>query len=288
MNSKWLKTPVIFLISILVPLSFSSIGRASTVDVNTAPSAYVSDSLYFPVAAMALATAELKKQETYAKDFLSQAAKTSNSLQIAKSANNFKNTQVSKYPKLATYLSDLSVIGSGDWGSKAGPKSFQPSNSTNPSSHLVTITPGACRLSWSLFNSDTWFEPDCKVKVASARQYLQASLIDYNEHSAELTTSGYFIELESLKAIAEGNSGYTVSNGALFSPDLDPMLIYTGLALRFRSVDGTTGYDIKIDPVNKRHFTFSLTPPNNQLRASWAKLVTRNGATTITFDKPTY
>jgi hypothetical protein len=288
MNSNWRKIPIILLISILLPLSFSSSGRASTVDVNTAPSGYVSDSLNFPVAAMSFAKSELKKQETFAKDFLSEAAKTSNSLQIEVSKNKFKNTQVSKYPKLATYLPDLSIMGSGDWGSKARRQRFAPSDSTNPSSHLVTLTSGSCRLSWSIFNSDTWFEPDCKVQVASSRQYLQVALIDYNEHAPALTSSGYFIELESLKAISESSSSYSVSEGAIFSPDLDPMLIYTGLALRFRSVEGTTGYDIKIDPANKRHFTFSLTPPNNQLRASWAMVVTRNGAITITFDKPTY
>jgi hypothetical protein len=268
--------------------SVSATANAAQVDVTTSPSDKVVESLYFPKVALAFAKSELAIQRKYAQDFLDTEKRHSNSLTVVAGSNRFARDQVSSYSAISSYLPELKVTGSSDWGRKTSPRRFAPSSSLNPADHLVTIKPGNCRLSWSLFNSDTWFEPDCKVVVATPRQYLQAALIDYNQHATPESTSGYFIELESLKAISAGAREYTIKDGKIFSPDLDPMLAYTGLSLRFRSVDGSTGYDITIDPNNKYHFTFSVAPPVNQLRASWAWVKVKNGHRQLTFDRPLY
>ena len=136
---------------------------------------------------------------------------------------------------------------------------FAPRGFQSVADYLVSIRTGNCRLAFSWWNSDTWWEPDCKVEVVSPKAYLVAALQSHLGAEGMFNVSDFWL-MVSLNDIMESHRNYSIRNGYLYPEGAsgDPIQLVKP------AVKTWPGYEITIDPSNKWHATFRSVPPNLQ------------------------
>ncbi|MFM5903472.1 MAG: hypothetical protein ACKOOD_00110 [Microbacteriaceae bacterium] len=200
------------------------------------------------------------------------------SLQITRSSANLVPEEiVGQYPAFDAYNHKVSVAGLRDWGDAAKTRTFQPSDDINVANYLVSFEPGLCRLSFALFNWNTWFSPDCKVSVATAQTYLQMSLVSWMDNSPSASTSAYFGYLYALKDIVTNHIDYSVVDGRMYSEALEAIMEPQGILLERPTDSDAVGYKITLDPQDKWSITFTMNSPDLQMLADQVSLVENEG-----------
>lgn len=210
-----------------------------------------------------------------------------NSLQITRSGPALIPVDiVGKYKSFDIYNSKISISGTKDWGVLADDVTFQPSGDINVANYLVTFELGPCRLSFALFNWNTWFSPDCKVKVASTETYLQMSLVSWIDNAPSVSTEAYFDILCALKDIVTNKIDYQINDGRIYSVALEAIMRPEGIPLERPTDSLALGYRIDIDSQHRWNITFTMNGPNLQALADSVTLVRENGVKFLYFGSP--
>ncbi len=200
------------------------------------------------------------------------------SLHITRSAEDLVPEEiVGQYPAFDAYNHEVSIAGLRDWGAAAKELTFQPSDDINVANYMVSFEPGLCRLSFALFNWNTWFSPDCKVSAASAQTYLQMSLVSWMDNSPSVSTSAYFGYLYALKDIVTNHIEYSVVDGRMYSEALEAIMEPQGIPLERPTDSDAVGYKITLDPQDKWSITFTMNSPELQMLADQVSLVENEG-----------
>lgn len=200
------------------------------------------------------------------------------SLQIARSAEDLVAEDiVGQYPAFDSYNHKVSIAGLRDWGVAAKDVTFQPADDISVANYLVTFEPGLCRLSFALFNWNTWFSPDCKVFAASPETYLQMSLVSWMDNSPSVSTDAYFGYLYALKDIVTNRIEYSVVDGRMYSEALEAIMEPQGILIERPTDSVAVGYKITLDPQDKWNITFTMNSPDLQMLADQVTLVDNEG-----------
>ena len=186
------------------------------------------------------------------------------------------------YKFMTPYLTTSVLNGYGDWSQKKSKERFSPSVRGTILPRMATFKSGNCRLTFSLFNSDTWFTPDCKVKSAKPEEYLRASLISFIDNSPLANPSGFFFEYISILSVVGDKADYEIRDGRIFSDALDQTYLESGLKLKYIAEDGVTGYEVLVGE-KKWDLQFVAAKPDPLILAASARFVTVDGLTWVTF-----
>lgn len=186
------------------------------------------------------------------------------------------------YKFMTPYLATSVLNGYGDWSQKESKERFSPSVRGTILPRMATFKSGNCRLTFSLFNSDTWFTPDCKVKSAKPEEYLRASLISFIDNSPLANPSGFFFEYISILSVVGDKADYEIRNGRIFSDALDQTYLESGMELKYIAEDGVTGYEVLVG-AKKWDLQFVAAKPDPIILAASARFVTVDGLTWVTF-----
>lgn len=185
--------------------------------------------------------------------------------------------------KFMTPYLDTSVLkGYADWSQQKSKKRFSPSIRGQILPRMVTFKSGNCRLTFSLFNSDTWFAPECKVRSAKPEEYLRASLISYIDNSPVANPSGFFFEYMGILSVVGDKADYEIRDGRIYSDALDPVYSESGMKLKYLAEDGFTGYEVLVGE-RKWDLQFVAPKPDPVILAATARFVTADGQTWVTF-----
>lgn len=283
MPNRIFRKVAIILASILLSSNSTPAAIAEdVVKVGKSGSSYVSRDIAWDPQLLHYASEKMVEQKAVVEEFLSTVSKGANSLTITRDEDLLLDgVSLASYPFFDRYNHKLRVQGFGDFGSNVSDEKWAPVLSDRGLELLSSLPVGKCRLSWSLFNVDTWFSPDCSVSVASPETYLRSSLIIFLDNSPVQGTDGYFFELSSLEMIASQHLPYEIRDGRLFSDGLDDVYRDSGLALSADFERG--GWDITIDPNDKWVFTFTPKATSAKEIAASGRVITSAGQTWITF-----
>jgi hypothetical protein len=186
------------------------------------------------------------------------------------------------YKFMTPYLATSVLSGYGDWSQKKSKERLSPTVGGTILPRMATFKTGNCRLTFSLFNSDTWFTPDCKVKSAKPEEYLRASLISFIDNSPVANPSGFFFQYISIKSVVGDKAEYEIRDGRIFSDALDQNYLESGMKLKYVGEDGVTGYEVLVGP-EKWDLQFVAARPDPLILAASARFVTADGLTWVTF-----
>jgi hypothetical protein len=186
------------------------------------------------------------------------------------------------YKFMTPYLATPVLNGYGDWSQKKSKERFSPSVRGTILPRMATFKSGNCRLTFSLFNSDTWFTPDCKVKSAKPEEYLRASLISFIDNSPLANPSAFFFEYISILSVVGDKADYEIRDGRIYSDALDPAYSESGMELKYIAEDGVTGYEVLVG-AKKWDLQFVAAKPDPVILAATARFVTADGQTWVTF-----
>ena len=186
------------------------------------------------------------------------------------------------YKFMTPYLATSVLSGYGDWSQKKSKERLSPTVGGTILPRMATFKTGNCRLTFSLFNSDTWFTPDCKVKSAKPEEYLRASLISFIDNSPVANPSGFFFQYISIKSVVGDKAEYEIRDGRIFSDALDQNYLESGMKLKYVGEDGVTGYEVLVGP-EKWDLKFVAARPDPAILAASARFVTVDGLTWVTF-----
>lgn len=184
--------------------------------------------------------------------------------------------EFTRYSDVQVLNHESKLSGIGDWGVEVGKSDLSYSMTADWNSWLVGFKPGACRLSWALFNWDTWFSPDCAVISATPEQYLRVALASFLFYTSGATSGGGFELAMALEEISAYRLPYEVRDGVLFAPDLDKGWGFadSGIPLVEPVRDGYAGYEIEIDEQDSYHFIVRSRAPTMQQVADQAHVRT--------------
>jgi hypothetical protein len=186
------------------------------------------------------------------------------------------------YKFMAPYLATSAMTGYADWSQKKSKERFSPNLEGQILPRMVTYKPGNCRLTFSLFNSDTWFAPDCKVRSSKPEEYLRASLISFIDNSPVANPSGFFFEYMSILSVVGDRADYEIREGRIYSDALDEIYSQSGMKLKYTAEDGLTGYEVLVGD-KKWDLQFVAAKPDPVVLAASARFVTSDGRTWVTF-----
>ena len=186
------------------------------------------------------------------------------------------------YKFMTPYLATSVLNGYGDWSQNKSKERFSPSVRGTILPRMATFKSGNCRLTFSLFNSDTWFAPDCKVKSAKPEEYLRASLISFIDNSPLANPSGFFFEYISIQSVVGEKADYEIRDGRIFSEALDQTYLESGMELKYIAEDGVTGYEVLVGS-KKWDLKFVAAKPDPLILSASARFVTVDGLTWVTF-----
>lgn len=202
---------------------------------------------------------------------------------------------VGRYPEFDTFNNAWTLTGTAAWGEHKKTTELVPFPGEPMELKLFEFSQTSCRLAWDLFNWNTWFAPDCSLKMASPETLLRSSLILYIRALKPLEGQ-HFRTLEALTAISESKYEYWVRDGAIVCPSLleigyrrDPIplreLADFGKPGEPKNIEGKyiTGYVVFIDSVNKWKFTLLGLGKTIQELAFTARLVKQSGQETFAF-----
>ena len=282
MNSRFLTGFLTVLTLVSSAIVSSSPALASSIDIKNEGSGYVSSSIAWSPALVLEAKAHIHSERATVRSLFSNLAKKSNVLHVKKDKVKLESTgSISRYSFFKPFNHAVSIEGYGDWGAKSRSLTWQASTDADLTSYLATIREGVCRLSWSLFNPETWFSPDCRGFYGSAESYLRTGLIQWLENAPAANTSAYFLELSSLESVSAGHVPYSLSNGIMYSEGFDPIFAVSGIKLDETFSSG--GWIIAIDPEDKWHFTFTAKRKSVADWAATGRFVTADGQTFLSF-----
>lgn len=184
--------------------------------------------------------------------------------------------EFTRYADVQVLNNESQLSGRGDWGVEVGKSELSYSMTADWNSWLVGFKPGVCRLSWALFNWDTWFSPDCAVISATPEQYLRVALASFLFYTSGATSGGGFELAMALEEISAYRLPYEVRDGVLFAPDVDKGWGFadSGIPLVEPVRDGYAGYEIEIDEQNSYHFIVRSRAPTMQQVADQAHVRT--------------
>lgn len=180
-----------------------------------------------------------------------------------------------RYKDLDVLNHSSTLIGRGDWAVEVGRKLHEESATADWSASLVGFEPGICRLSWALFNWDTWFSSDCRVISATPEQYLRIALASSFYYSDALDDGPSYEVSSALQQVSEYQLSYTIKNGMLFAPELetDWGFAESGIPLNQAPSEGSGGYKIQVDANDAYRFVIVVVPPAMQALASRARVI---------------
>ena len=183
--------------------------------------------------------------------------------------------EFTRYEDLQVLNNESQLSGRGDWGIEVGSSELTYFVTADWNSWLVGFKPGVCRLSWTLFNWDTWFSPDCAVISATPEQYLRVALASFLFYTSGATSGGGFELAMALEEISAYRLPYEVRDGVLFAPDLDKGWGFadSGIPLLEPVRDGYAGYEIEIDEQDSYHFIVRSRAPTMQELANRARVI---------------
>jgi hypothetical protein len=183
--------------------------------------------------------------------------------------------EFTRYEDLQVLNNESQLSGRGDWGIEVGSSELTYFVTADWNSWLVGFKPGVCRLSWALFNWDTWFSPDCAVISATPEQYLRVALASFLFYTSGATSGGGFELAMALEEISAYRLPYEVRDGVLFAPDLDKGWGFadSGIPLIEPVRDGYAGYEIEIDGQDPYHFVVGAISPTMQDLADRARVI---------------
>lgn len=183
--------------------------------------------------------------------------------------------EFTRYEDLQVLNNESQLSGRGDWGIEVGSSELTYFVTADWNSWLVGFKPGVCRLSWALFNWDTWFSPDCAVISATPEQYLRVALASFLFYTSGATSGGGFELAMALEEISAYRLPYEVKDGVLFAPDLDKGWGFadSGIPLSEPVRDGNAGYEIEIDGQDPYHFVVRAISPTMQDLADRARVI---------------
>ena len=183
--------------------------------------------------------------------------------------------EFTRYEDLQVLNNESQLSGRGDWGIEVGSSELTYFVTADWNSWLVGFKPGVCRLSWTLFNWDTWFSPDCAVISATPEQYLRVALASFLFYTSGATSGGGFELAMALEDISAYRLPYEVRDGVLFAPDLDKGWGFadSGIPLLEPVRDGYAGYEIEIDEQDSYHFIVRSRAPTMQELANRARVI---------------
>jgi hypothetical protein len=183
--------------------------------------------------------------------------------------------EFTRYEDLQVLNNESQLSGRGDWGIEVGSSELTYFVTADWNSWLVGFKPGVCRLSWALFNWDTWFSPDCAVISATPEQYLRVALASFLFYTSGATSGGGFELAMALEEISAYRLPYEVRDGVLFAPDLDKGWGFadSGIPLIEPVRDGYAGYEIEIDGQDPYHFVVRAISPTMQDLADRARVI---------------
>ena len=184
--------------------------------------------------------------------------------------------EFTRYEDLQVLNHESLLSGRGDWGLEVGSSELTYFVTADWNSWLVGFKPGVCRLSWALFNWDTWFSPDCAVISATPEQCLRVALAAHLFYTSGATSGGGFELAMALEEISAYRLPYEVRDGVLFAPDVDKGWGFadSGIPIVEPVRDGHAGYEIEIDEQNSYHFIVRSRAPTMQQVADQAHVRT--------------
>lgn len=279
---KVLQARITFAVSLLL-LGLSTPAQASVpiatgveVENPSGEQTFVPDNLTWPQEALDKVPGILQESVANAQSLLDQLkADGASSITITSGKRVNEIADFTRYKDLDALNHTSTLVGRGDWAVEVGRKLHEESVTADWKASLVGFEPGICRLSWALFNWDTWFSPDCKVLSATPEQYLRIALASSFYYSEALAAGPGYEVLSALQQVSDYQLSYTIQDGLLFAPELetDWGFAESGIPLTQAPSEGSAGYKIQIDANDAYRFVVVGVAPAMQDLASRARVI---------------